>query len=324
MNSPTETRNWVVTPDPREGFTIGWDFACYGLPLPKNAEEDLREGFRAGLQRFGSYPKPHDRFIRKWLQIRIGAWRRNRVFDPAVTPEYIEQITPEYCPVTRERLTVGTRTGTDASIDRILNDGGYAPGNLVVMSTRVNLAKDALSYADILRIVARNKAVKGLSALEWARLASIIGMVADRESLLPLLAVSPAKMVVTNKYTILQIASMYAASFAHYQSLKVSLRQCCPGKKAKRAMDEYFRIAWAVLRRHGASGGMSQNEAFWVFGDAWIDGTLMKAFKSWISELDDDALLGCHRAVTKGFTEVRAVKCEVREAWCESTRGYAV
>ena len=133
------------------GFDCGWDHAEYGVVIPNHLMVGtLADGYHFGLEKRGrSRPKEADRYVRKWLQLRRNAWRRERIFDDAVTPEYIRRIDVPYCPITRERLTYSTGEGSDWSVDRLVNDGGYARGNLVVMSTRANKAKDSLTTKQI-------------------------------------------------------------------------------------------------------------------------------------------------------------------------------
>lgn len=133
------------------GFDCGWDHAEYGVVIPNHLMVGtLADGYHFGLEKRGrSRPKEADRYVRKWLQLRRNAWRRQRLFDESVTPEYIRRIDVPYCPITRERLTYSTGEGSDWSVDRLVNDGGYARGNLVVMSTKANKAKDSLTTREI-------------------------------------------------------------------------------------------------------------------------------------------------------------------------------
>lgn len=75
-----------------------------------------------------------DRFVRKWLQLRLGAFVRGRSVAADVTVELLRRMDVSHCPVTRERLTHATRLDTDASVDRLNNDGAYAASNLAMMS----------------------------------------------------------------------------------------------------------------------------------------------------------------------------------------------
>lgn len=165
------------------GFDCGWDHAEYGVIIPDHLMVGtLADGLHAGLaQRGRSRPKEADRYVRKWLQLRRNAWRRERIFDDAVTPEYIRRIDVPYCPITRERLTYSTGKGSDWSVDRLVNDGGYARGNLVVMSTRANKAKDSLTTKQIVDRAAKydeeqkvfflsSEPLEGMAAEETMRL----------------------------------------------------------------------------------------------------------------------------------------------------------
>ena len=92
--------------------------------------------------------------MRKWLQLRLHAWLRGRSVELVqVTPNHLQQIEVSHCPITRVALSAATLEATDASVDRVRNDAGYAAGNLAVMSTKANHAKAAHGFRDALRIV---------------------------------------------------------------------------------------------------------------------------------------------------------------------------
>ena len=65
-------------------FVLGEDLALYGVPLPEETSPAMRRGYEE--ERACRRSRTADRFIRKWLQLRVGAWRRNRVFGHDVTP----------------------------------------------------------------------------------------------------------------------------------------------------------------------------------------------------------------------------------------------
>jgi hypothetical protein len=75
--------------------------------------------------------------------------RRCRIVHADVTSEYLEQIDCDRCVVTLESMSHSARAETDWSVDRINNDGAYAAGNLMVISTRANRAKGAKTYAEV-------------------------------------------------------------------------------------------------------------------------------------------------------------------------------
>lgn len=151
----------IVSPQPTPGgdtaFELGWDYAHYGTVPPAEHLHPLspvRQGWEAGRETFGRRTLQPNRFVRKWLQLRLNAWLRGRVFEvQQVNPAFLRQIDVAVCPVTREALTHGTGELSDASVDRVFNDAAYAAGNLVVMSTRANRAKAAYGVDDAMAFV---------------------------------------------------------------------------------------------------------------------------------------------------------------------------
>ena len=174
--------------DHRTGFDIGWDWATYGVGLPDRAHEfpDFMAGYRESRKRVSV--KENDRFIRKHLQLRFNAWNRNRYFDPEVTPEFLRIIDMPYCPITREPLTHGAMQLSDWSVDRIQNNAAYAPGNLVVVSTRANKLKGCKTHTDIGRLAFASPADhdeltdSGLNAFQWRRWLLISSLAQTSES----------------------------------------------------------------------------------------------------------------------------------------------
>lgn len=151
-------------------FRIGEDLAFYNLRLPENASPAMRQGYEHERKRSEHAP---NRFVRKWLQIRINAWRRNRYVDPEVTPEVLQEIDTPVCPVSGIELTHGTGMPTDWSVDRLNNNADYVRDNLAVLSTRVNTAKGC---DDLYTMVARAEGrlpAEELCPREWARLATL-------------------------------------------------------------------------------------------------------------------------------------------------------
>jgi len=139
------------------GFELGWDYAHYRVtpPAPYTQEPSpLRQGLLAGQAVFGTRTLAATRHVRKWLQLRLHAWLRGRSVELVqVTPNYLQQIDASHCPITRVALSSATLEGSDASIDRVRNDAGYAAGNLAVMSTKANHAKAAFGLRDAQRFV---------------------------------------------------------------------------------------------------------------------------------------------------------------------------
>lgn len=160
--------------DSRVEFNIGWDFAAYGLTLPHQASDGLREGYTAGLDKFKRPIGEADRYVRKWLQLRSNAAKRNRIFEDDVTPDWIREIDVKVCPVTLRDLTHAAMCDTDWSVDRIVNDGSYARDNLAVMSTLANRAKGNKDFCAIYELAHQTEEVDGLRGEDWYRLATMV------------------------------------------------------------------------------------------------------------------------------------------------------
>lgn len=116
--------------------------------------------------------------------MRSYAWKRNRIFNDAVTPEFLNDISSVKCPVTNVILTKTTGTATDWLVDRVNNEGSYCPYNLVIVSSRANTLKNNYSYEDIMKFAydeacALPKGIYGLtplSRIEWSRWALICSL----------------------------------------------------------------------------------------------------------------------------------------------------
>lgn len=166
------------------GFDIGWDYFSFGMSLPGFLAESefglMLRGFSAAKNRRVSQADAN-RFVRKWLLLRSNAWRRNRVFDSAVTPDFLRYIDVPECPVTEIALTYGTGGPSDWSVDRVNNNAGYSPGNLIIVSALANENKSNFSYEEIKRLALnkdvplpeRQHTMRALTRDEWMRWAAI-------------------------------------------------------------------------------------------------------------------------------------------------------
>lgn len=193
------------------GFEIGWDFAHYRLVPPVEQllpGNPVRGGWEAGQAVFGVRTLRATPHVKKWLQLRLGAWMRGKAFELVqVTPNFLERIDVDVCPITGQALTRGSGTDTDASVDRVNNQAGYAAGNLAVMSVRANRAKSGYDWRDAAAFVRQIEAgqfgtVDGLNACEWARLAALMSYctpLSQAEAAnLPLLVLPPPRLRVLN------------------------------------------------------------------------------------------------------------------------------
>lgn len=164
-----------------DAFDLGWDHGIYGIAPEPRLPTPVREGYLTARESRDRHDA--DRFIIKWLQIRSNAMLRGIRFAAAITPDTLKSLDSEICPVSGVRLTHGARVDTDWSIDRVLNDYGYRPGNLLVISSRVNKAKGDLAPARIRNLANRGQAHAGLEASEWKALSEIVDLfdVAERD-----------------------------------------------------------------------------------------------------------------------------------------------
>ena len=235
------------------GFELGWDYAHYrvGLPDPYAREPSpLRNGQLAGQAAFGTRTLAATRHVRKWLQLRLHAWLRGRSVELVqVTPNYLQQIDASHCPITRLALSSATLEATDASVDRVRNDAGYAAGNLAVMSTKANHAKAAFGLRDAHRFMQQIDAEQlpglgGLSGDQWARVATLCSFVEslphDEACALPLRVLPPNRLRLFNPAQALQ-------AFVSQQLLKPGwsarvsrFEDLLPGKALRRDFKSFF------------------------------------------------------------------------------------
>ena len=159
--------------DGSTAFILGQDYAYHGMSLPEDIDTNFQQGYEVG-RNAPRGKEPADRFVRKWLQVRANAWRRNRAFDAStVTPDFLRKIDRPTCLVSGVTLTHGTGHDTDWSIDRLDNNGAYTAWNLMVLSTRVNKIKGSLTLRQLYERADAERDADGLTAREWLRLARI-------------------------------------------------------------------------------------------------------------------------------------------------------
>ena len=262
------------------GFELGWDYAhyCVSPPAPYAQEPSpLRNGLLAGQSAFGTRTLGATRHVRKWLQLRLHAWLRGRSVELVqVTPNYLQQIDVSHCPITRVALSSAALEVTDASVDRVRNDAGYAAGNLAVMSTKANHAKGAFGFRDAVARVQQIRAEElpglgGLNAAQWERVATLCSFVESlphREACaLPLLVLPPNRLRLFNPVQALQ-------AFVSHQLLKPGWSQrvsrfeeLLPGKLLRRDFKSFFISLLPRVIEAGRSDAACH--ARWAVEDAW-------------------------------------------------------
>jgi hypothetical protein len=292
-------------------FAIGWDYAAHRIRLPDDAPEAVRQGHAAAAPRFAT-PKPHDRFVRKWLLLRYNAWLRRRIVCDEITPAYLEAIDVARCPVTREPLTHGTGADTDWSVDRLNNDGGYAPGNLAVISTRANRAKGTRGFAEVLALASSAAPAEGLDPAAWSRLASLMlgpcfaeaGAPAPHH---PLVALAPRTVRTASQQ--LQLALLVhrrggeGCSLGKLKSLSGEIG----------AAQAFHRLVKRIRR---------QCERGHHISTVFLDGQTFRLFTEWYDRLDARDGVARAEAITARTLERALRPAAYGDAWGLETLGY--
>jgi hypothetical protein len=318
------------------GFELGWDYAHYRMepPAPYAQEPSaLRNGLLAGQAAFGMRTLQASRWVRKWLQLRLHAWLRGRSVELVqVTPHYLEQLEVSHCPITRVALSAATQDSTDASIDRVRNDAGYAAGNLVVMSTKANHAKAGYGFRDALQFVRQIEAGKlggidGLTAAQWSRVAVLCSFVEplphEVASTLPMLVLPPNRLRLFNPVQALQaFISQQLLSPGWSQRLS-RFEDLLPGKPARRAFLTFFH---ALLPRVLEASRRDSKHTRWAIEDAWRNALVLKrwiAFATLLSPAQCEALVAKATAKKLGTLRTEQVSDEqATEGWNLDSRGY--
>ena len=265
------------------GRQLGHDLhGCSRLPLQPDWPAPVREGFLAAAA--GRSPRQAgDRFQRKWLQLRLGAFNRQRVVAPDVTPDLLRELDLDHCPVTRQPLTHGLRADTDASVDRLNNDAAYAASNLAVMSVRANRAKGCLSF-EAVWAAARGQAPAGeLTREEWLRLAVLMQgpAFATRQHLaplLPLVAPLPCRSVRLAMQQIQRLFTLEARRPSGRNLLVRAFAQAAPAERAQMRLRRFGDVIHEALR------AQHPGDHCW---DVWLQPQVMAALQQWRESLDE-------------------------------------
>lgn len=225
--------------DPITGFDIGVDHARYGVGgwYFSNADgqfQCVKDGYMHGKKQFpkptAKYADSDIRFVRKWLHLRLNAFRRGRMFSSDLTWESLKAIDTSVCPILREPFTYGQKLGTDWTIDRINNDAAYALGNIVCMSARANEAKNRRGTRGcIVASIAAKESSDGtcfeLTENQWMRLAYLTALTSTKREadygMLPMAIYPPPGVGLANTYHKLQhacIALFFPTRKENYRS----------------------------------------------------------------------------------------------------------
>ena len=278
-------------------FEIGWDYAHHRLTPPPEvlaAGHPVHQGWLAGAATFGTRTLKPAPQVRKWLQLRLSAWRRGRAFEGTqLTPNFLAQIEVAQCPITRVPLTQASGAGSDASVDRVCNQAGYAAGNLAVMSTRANQAKADLGCRDALNVVRQLEAsgldtLDGLNALQWSRLAVLMSfatlMTHDEAACLPLLVLPPNRLRLLNPVQALQ--TVVSLAFTQAQAVP-RLRELMAHVPTPARHD--FQVFVLTLQARRLAIGMATQGAALrhALEDLWTDATVNRRWQRFALQLGE-------------------------------------
>ena len=320
------------------GFELGWDYAHHRLvpPAPYGLEPSpLRNGLLAGQAAFGLRTLEPTRPVRKWLQLRLHAWLRGRSVElHQVTPNYLAQIDTSHCPITRVALSSATLETSDASIDRVRNDAGYAAGNLAVMSTKANHAKAAHGFEQAMRNTLRIEAggpvggIAGLTAAQWSRVAVLCSFVEplphERACAVPMLVLPPNRLRLFNPAQALQAFISRQLLTPGWSLRAARFEALLPGKPARRAFQAFFH---ALLPRVLEAGRTDDAlRARWAVEDAWRNALVMKRWTLFARALTPqqcETLVAQATARKLGHQLVEQLgEAEATEGWNLASRGY--
>jgi len=319
------------------GFELGWDYAHHSLqpPAPYAQEPSpLRHGLLAGQAAFGTRTLQPTAAVRKWLQLRLNAWLRGRSIELfQVTPNYLRQLEVSHCPITRAALSNPALEATDASIDRVRNDAGYAAGNLVTMSARANHAKAANGFRAAQQFVQqieqhRISGVSGLDAAQWGRVAVLCSFVEplghEEACTLPLLVLPPNRLRLFNPAQALQAFISQQLLRPGWAARSSRIESMIPGQAARRAYQTFFHaLLPRVLEAQQPEGTQGLR---WAIEDAWRHAPVQQrwtAFASQLSAAQCEALVlrGMARRLGAGRVE-RLPAGAATEGWNLESRGY--
>jgi hypothetical protein len=294
----------AAAPHDATAFELGWDYAHYRLTPPPEAltgVHSVQQGWRAGSATFGTRTLKPTPAVRKWLQLRWNAWRRGKPFEGTqVTPNFLAQIDVPVCPITRVALTHASGAGSDASIDRVCNQAGYAAGNLAVMSTRANQAKADLSCRDALTVVKQLEAsgldtLDGLDALQWSRLAVLISFVTpmqhDEAACLPLLVLPPNRLRLLNAVQALQ--AVVTLAFTEAQAVP-RLRELMAHLPGPARHDFQVFVLTLQARRLALGPQLAGADLRHALEDVWTDAAVNRRWQRFALQLTE---ADCERAV---------------------------
>jgi hypothetical protein len=278
------------------GFALGWDFAHHGLTPPVEhlfANSPLRQGWQAGAATFGHRTLRAPRHTQMWLLLRTHAWSRGRSFEEVqLTPNYLQQIDTDFCPITRAPLNDRRTDANERSIDRVRHDAGYAAGNVVMLSRAANAAKarhDHASAAEVARSVAAGPihTIAGLGADEWQRIAVLTSFITElphaEAALIPLTVLPPNRLRLFNPIQALQALLTRQMATPGWSQRLACIETMLPNDDLR---GDFNRFVLALAPRVlSAQSATDPQHIRWALEDAWTQPLLLKRWARFALQL---------------------------------------
>lgn len=319
----------------RVGFELGWDYAHHGQTPPVEQlfqQSPLQQGWQLGRATFGARTLKSHRFTQLWLSLRLHAWQRGRAFETLlVTPNYLQQLEVQHCPVTRLPLTDDSGHPQQRTIDRLRDDAGYAAGHLAMISRAANAAKGDRGWQQLWAMAQSLRqgpmtVASGLNAEAWERMAVLASFVTpishELAAQLPMLVLPPNRLRLFNPIQALQALVTRQLATPGWSQRLVRLEALMGD--AQRADFSRFLLALVprVLRSQSLSDPLDIRHAL---EDAWRDPLLQKRWTRFALQLSPqqaEALV--QRAANKRLTTVKVQShgAAATDGWALERQGF--
>jgi hypothetical protein len=154
-------------------FELGFDKYRLSMPVeygrfPVEVRELIDKGYRAAEMQQVSRKKPTI-YEKKLMTVKDRGLIKGLIVSISAKDIENELLKSHYkCPVTLEPLTFSEGLLSDWSIDRIDNNRGYEPDNIVVVSVKVNQAKSNLNLDEMIEVFfKKHPNYRDLEESEW-------------------------------------------------------------------------------------------------------------------------------------------------------------
>jgi hypothetical protein len=157
-------------------FELGFDHYRFNLPLETirfsgDNRESVNQGYNAAEIQQVTRKRPSV-YEKKLMVIKDRALVKG--LEVSITAKGLESAlfkTKNRCPVTGEEFSFSEGILTDWSVDRVNNDRGYEPNNIVIVSVKVNQAKSNLDLEEMIEVDFKTYPDYGdLDAKQWRQM----------------------------------------------------------------------------------------------------------------------------------------------------------